>query len=80
MIYMLERACAAQVATLSCGREVILPPHEVCEHTAEQFRGAGERRALFLDVGVGAAHDRRRPAGLPKLIASSFTKVGPRSP
>ena len=39
MIYMLERACAAQVATLSCGREVILPPHEVCEHTAQQFRG-----------------------------------------
>jgi ribulose-5-phosphate 4-epimerase/fuculose-1-phosphate aldolase len=39
MIYMLERACAAQVATLSCGREVILPPQDVCEHTAQQFRG-----------------------------------------
>lgn len=38
MIYMLERACAAQVAALSCGREVTLPPREVCEHTAEQFR------------------------------------------
>jgi ribulose-5-phosphate 4-epimerase/fuculose-1-phosphate aldolase len=38
MIYMLERACSAQVAALSCGREVILPPHDVCAHTAEQFR------------------------------------------
>ena len=38
MIYMLERACSAQVAALSGGREIILPPHEVCQHTAEQFR------------------------------------------
>ena len=38
MIYMLERACAAQIDALSGGREVILPPHEVCAHTAEQFR------------------------------------------
>jgi ribulose-5-phosphate 4-epimerase/fuculose-1-phosphate aldolase len=38
MTYMLERACAAQVAALSCGREVLLLPAEVCAHTAEQFR------------------------------------------
>jgi ribulose-5-phosphate 4-epimerase/fuculose-1-phosphate aldolase len=38
MTYMLERACAAQVATLSQGREVVLPPHEVCVHTAEQAK------------------------------------------
>jgi ribulose-5-phosphate 4-epimerase/fuculose-1-phosphate aldolase len=38
MIYMLERACAAQVATLAGGRDIILPPEEVCRHTAEQFR------------------------------------------
>jgi ribulose-5-phosphate 4-epimerase/fuculose-1-phosphate aldolase len=37
-IYMLERACAAQIAALSGGREIILPPPEVCAHTAEQFR------------------------------------------
>src|ERR1700733_2614170 len=37
-IYMLERACAAQVDALSGGREIILPPPEVCAHTAEQFR------------------------------------------
>ena len=37
MIYMLERACGAQIAALSGGREIILPPPEVCAHTAEQF-------------------------------------------
>jgi len=38
MTYMLERACAAQVAALSCGREMVQPPAEVCARTAEQFR------------------------------------------
>jgi ribulose-5-phosphate 4-epimerase/fuculose-1-phosphate aldolase len=38
MIYMLERACAAQVAALSGGQEIILPPEAVRAHTAEQFR------------------------------------------
>jgi len=37
-IYMLERACAAQVDAMSGGRELVLPPPEVCAHTAEQFR------------------------------------------
>lgn len=37
-IYMLERACAAQVDALSGGREIILPPPEVCAHASEQFR------------------------------------------
>ena len=53
-IYMLERACAAQVATLSCGRELILPPHEVCEHTAEQFaqQDAPERHAWMWESAL----------------------------
>ena len=37
-LYMLERACAAQIDALSGGREIILPPPEVCAHTSEQFR------------------------------------------
>src|SRR6204780_2281430 len=37
-IYMLERACAAQVDALSGGREIMLPPPEVCAHTSEQFK------------------------------------------
>jgi ribulose-5-phosphate 4-epimerase/fuculose-1-phosphate aldolase len=37
-IYTLERACAAQVAALSGGREFVLPPPEVCAHTTKQYR------------------------------------------
>lgn len=36
-IYYLERACQAQVAALSGGAELILPPEEVRQHTAAQF-------------------------------------------
>jgi ribulose-5-phosphate 4-epimerase/fuculose-1-phosphate aldolase len=38
MTYMLERACAAQVAALAGGQTLVYPPEEVCRHTAEQFR------------------------------------------
>ncbi len=38
MTYMLERACAAQVAALAGGQALVYPPEEVCRHTAEQFR------------------------------------------
>jgi ribulose-5-phosphate 4-epimerase/fuculose-1-phosphate aldolase len=37
-IYMLERACAAQVAALSCGRELTIPAPEVCQHASDQFK------------------------------------------
>jgi ribulose-5-phosphate 4-epimerase/fuculose-1-phosphate aldolase len=37
-IYLLERACAAQIAALSGGAELVLPPEEVCRHTASQYR------------------------------------------
>ena len=40
-IYYLERACQAQVAALSGGSELVLPPEEVRLHTAEQFNRAG---------------------------------------
>jgi ribulose-5-phosphate 4-epimerase/fuculose-1-phosphate aldolase len=38
MTYMLERACAAQIAAQAGGQELVYPPEEVCRHTAEQFR------------------------------------------
>lgn len=38
MIYMLERACQAQVAAQAGGADLLVPPEEVCRHTAEQFR------------------------------------------
>jgi ribulose-5-phosphate 4-epimerase/fuculose-1-phosphate aldolase len=37
-LYMLERACAAQVAALSCGRALTIPPPEVCQHASDQFK------------------------------------------
>ena len=40
-IYYLERACQAQVAALSGGCELVIPPEEVREHTAKQFEGEG---------------------------------------
>jgi len=39
MIYYLERACQAQVAALSGGAELVLPPEEVRLKTAAQFNG-----------------------------------------
>jgi ribulose-5-phosphate 4-epimerase/fuculose-1-phosphate aldolase len=36
-IYYLERACQAQVAAMSGGAELVLPPEEVRLHTASQF-------------------------------------------
>jgi ribulose-5-phosphate 4-epimerase/fuculose-1-phosphate aldolase len=36
-IYYLERACQAQVAAMSGGAELVLPPEEVRLHTAAQF-------------------------------------------
>ncbi|MBU6499890.1 MAG: class II aldolase/adducin family protein [Rhodospirillales bacterium] len=40
-IYYLERACQAQVAAMSGGAELILPPEEVRRHTAAQFNPEG---------------------------------------
>jgi ribulose-5-phosphate 4-epimerase/fuculose-1-phosphate aldolase len=47
-IYYLERACQAQVAALSGGVEqLVLPPKEVCDHTAAQFSGRTDREAHY---------------------------------
>jgi ribulose-5-phosphate 4-epimerase/fuculose-1-phosphate aldolase len=37
LIYMLERACQAQLAAMTGGAELIVPPVEVCERTAAQY-------------------------------------------
>jgi ribulose-5-phosphate 4-epimerase/fuculose-1-phosphate aldolase len=50
MIYMLERACAAQVAALSQGREIVLPPHAVSQHTSDQFHGFESDAAHYAMV------------------------------
>ena len=46
-LYMLERACAAQVATLSCGRPLTIPPAEVCEHASDQFKSFEDDHAHY---------------------------------
>ncbi|MFM0700681.1 class II aldolase/adducin family protein [Paraburkholderia sediminicola] len=40
-IYMLERACQAQVQALAGGQTLSIPPVHVCEKTAAQFGGCG---------------------------------------
>jgi len=37
LMFYLERACEVQVATLSMGREIVLPPREVCEKVGAQY-------------------------------------------
>jgi ribulose-5-phosphate 4-epimerase/fuculose-1-phosphate aldolase len=38
-MFYLERSCQIQVDALAGGTEVVLPPEDVCEHTARQFEG-----------------------------------------
>ena len=59
MIYMLERACGAQIAALSGGREIILPPPEVCAHTSEQFASQenDEHYAMVWDAALRLIED-----------------------
>ncbi len=54
MIYMLERACAAQVAALAGGAELVYPPEDVCHYTAEQFRAQenDEHYAMVWDAAL----------------------------
>jgi ribulose-5-phosphate 4-epimerase/fuculose-1-phosphate aldolase len=61
MIYMLERACAAQIAALSGGQEIVLPPEEVRVHTSEQFRAGetDEHYAMVWDAAIRLIEDGR---------------------
>ncbi|MDR3534924.1 MAG: class II aldolase/adducin family protein [Acetobacteraceae bacterium] len=58
-IYMLERACAAQVAALSGGQEIVLPPEAVRVHTSEQFRKGenDEHYAMVWDAALRLVED-----------------------
>ena len=46
--YYLEKACEIQMDALAMGRELRLPPPEVCEHAAQQFDRAYERGSCEL--------------------------------
>ncbi|AOY81726.1 class II aldolase/adducin family protein [Moorena producens JHB] len=39
-MYYLNKACEIQVNVLSSNAKVIIPPPEICEHTARQFEGS----------------------------------------
>jgi len=61
MIYMLERACAAQVAALSGGQEIVLPPEAVRVHTSEQFckSETDEHYAIVWDAALRLIEDSK---------------------
>jgi len=58
-IYMLERACQAQVAALSGGAELILPPEEVRQHTAAQFNreSSAEHMTMVWEAALSQIED-----------------------
>ncbi|TNE37915.1 MAG: class II aldolase/adducin family protein [Alphaproteobacteria bacterium] len=45
-IFYLEKSCEAQVKALAGDSELILPPKEVCEHAASQFKPFGTKTTL----------------------------------
>ncbi|KAA2211912.1 class II aldolase/adducin family protein [Teichococcus oryzae] len=55
LIYYLERACQAQVAALSGGAELVLPPEEVRLKTAAQFNGDPQRSLSHSEWAWGSA-------------------------
>ena len=59
-LYMLERACAAQIAALSCGRPLTIPPAEVCQHASDQFKsfeGDDAHYAMLWDAALRLIED-----------------------
>jgi len=49
-MFYLERACQIQVDAMAGGAPLVMPPPEVCEHTARQFGGADLDRD-YADAG-----------------------------
>lgn len=54
-IYFLERACQAQVAAMSGGAKLVIPPREVCEHTAAQFNMDANNRMAHYEMAWQSA-------------------------
>jgi ribulose-5-phosphate 4-epimerase/fuculose-1-phosphate aldolase len=56
LMFYLERACEVQVAALSTGEDLILPPPEICAKAADQYEqddepcGTREWQALLRDL------------------------------
>jgi ribulose-5-phosphate 4-epimerase/fuculose-1-phosphate aldolase len=58
-LYYLEQACRAYLDALQTGREIVLPPEHVREHTAQQWEGGA--------AGIGTTVLREWPALLRML-------------
>jgi ribulose-5-phosphate 4-epimerase/fuculose-1-phosphate aldolase len=51
-MFYLERACEIQVSAMAGGAPLVVPPPEVCEHTARQFSGeSGDGDHADADIG-----------------------------
>ncbi len=52
-LFYLEKSCAAQLAAMAAaharGRQLIVPPHEVCEHAAQQINRTSGTPAAARD-------------------------------
>ena len=60
-LYTLERSCQAQVAAMSGGAELIIPPVEVCEHARDQFAKQTEEHVAFAWEAALRLVDNEKP-------------------
>ncbi len=56
-MFYLERSCQIQVDALAGGTPLVIPPPEVCEHTARQFQAGPAGDAYDTDVAPNLAWD-----------------------
>lgn len=77
-LYYLEQACRIQLAALAGGRELIVPPAVVCEHTARQHaitgvlpKGHRLWTAMTRKLERTPAAQALQPAAAPSHLAST---------
>ena len=54
-MFYLERSCEIQVDALAGGAPIVVPPPEVCEHTARQFEGGQSKDDYSIDASPNLA-------------------------
>jgi ribulose-5-phosphate 4-epimerase/fuculose-1-phosphate aldolase len=60
-MYYLEQSCRIQVAAMSTGAKLSLPPPEVCEHTAGQYTHGGPNKGRRPWTALRRRLDREQP-------------------
>lgn len=61
-LYYLEQSCRVQVAAMSTGARLALPPPEVCEHAAAQFGRSGPAKGQRPWAALRRRLDREAPS------------------